>query len=205
LLSIDSPEATANPEIVRVRISLSNPVDVYAVQLMSTSNFDLMSIDAVNASLPGGWEMRWNVVGNQLRIAAAGTTPLSGGEIGSIIVHLKNREGRVSFSTEALLNENNQSLGTVEVATIPTVFALEQNYPNPFNPSTTIRYDLPKSANVSLNIYNTLGQLMTTLVDEKKESGYYAVQWYANVPSGIYFYRLQTGEYAETKKMILLR
>ncbi len=88
---------------------------------------------------------------------------------------------------------------------IPRTFSLEQNYPNPFNPSTTIHYELPKASTVSLKIFNALGQLVTTLVDEKKEPGYYAVRWKANVPSGIYFYRLQAGGYVETKKMILAK
>jgi flagellar hook assembly protein FlgD len=84
-------------------------------------------------------------------------------------------------------------------------FALEQNYPNPFNPSTTIPYELPKATFVSLKIYNTLGQLVVTLVDAQKEAGYHQVQWKPDVPSGIYFYRLQAGEFIGTKKMILLR
>ena len=82
---------------------------------------------------------------------------------------------------------------------------MSQNYPNPFNPSTTIRYSLPKAANVSLKVYNTLGQLVATLVDEHKEAGYQQIQWNASVPSGIYFYRLELGEYVETKKMIVLK
>ena len=84
-------------------------------------------------------------------------------------------------------------------------FSLGQNYPNPFNPTTTIRYDLPKSANINLKIFNTLGQEITSLVNEHKEAGYYQATWNANVPSGIYFCRLQAGEYVETKKMILLK
>ena len=82
---------------------------------------------------------------------------------------------------------------------------LHQNYPNPFNPSTTIRYELPKAANVTIKIFNTLGQEIAVLVNERKDTGSYQVQWNATVPSGIYFYRFQAGEYVETKKMILLR
>ena len=111
----------------------------------------------------------------------------------------------------------------IENGFVPNTISLSQNYPNPFNPSTTIRYDLPKAANVSLKISNTLGQLVATLVDEKKEPGCYTVRWIASVPSGIYFYRLsvvpsarrdliptegrngQAGEYVETKKMTVLR
>jgi hypothetical protein len=87
---------------------------------------------------------------------------------------------------------------------VPSSFALLQNYPNPFNPSTTITYELPRTATVSLRIFNTLGQEVASLVNERKEAGYYQATWNATMPSGIYFYRLQAGEYVETKKMVLL-
>ena len=88
---------------------------------------------------------------------------------------------------------------------LPTHLSLDQNYPNPFNPSTTIRYELAKRAIISLRIFNMLGQEIALLVDEQKEAGSYQVQWNANVPSGIYFYRLQAAEFVETKKAILLK
>lgn len=91
-------------------------------------------------------------------------------------------------------------------ADLPVQYILNQNYPNPFNPSTTIRYELPKAASVLLRIFSTLGQVVGTLVDEKREAGYYQVQWKAaKIPSGIYFYRLHAGEFVETKKMILVK
>jgi serine protease AprX len=88
---------------------------------------------------------------------------------------------------------------------IATAFVLQQNFPNPFNPSTTIRYELTKSVNVTMKIFNTLGQEIAVLVNKRQETGPYQVLWNANVPSGIYFYRLQAGEFVETKKMTLLR
>jgi photosystem II stability/assembly factor-like uncharacterized protein len=94
--------------------------------------------------------------------------------------------------------EPNQHAGS------PRGYLLSQNYPNPFNPSTMIRYELPKACNVTLKIFNTLGQEVVSLVNERKESGYYQATWTANVPSGIYFYRLQAEEFVETRKMILL-
>jgi hypothetical protein len=88
----------------------------------------------------------------------------------------------------------------------PSSFELKQNYPNPFNPSTIIAYAVPRSAYVSLRIFNTLGQEVDLLVNDQMSPGYYRVRWNAsNVPSGIYFYRLQAGEFVETKKMVLLR
>lgn len=88
---------------------------------------------------------------------------------------------------------------------VPNSFEVKQNYPNPFNPSTIISYSLPKTAIVSLKIFNALGQEIMLLVNEQRSPGYYQVQWNANVPSGIYFYRLQAGEFIDTKKAILLK
>ena len=83
---------------------------------------------------------------------------------------------------------------------------LFQNYPNPFNPSTTITYSMPKTASVSLRIFDALGQEVASLVNGYKATGSYSVRWDAShIPSGIYFYRMQTGEFVETKKLILLR
>jgi len=89
---------------------------------------------------------------------------------------------------------------------IPISFALHQSYPNPFNPSTTIRYDLPIATHVSLKVYNVFGQEVATLVNETKSAGRYAVDWNATgVASGVYFYRLQAGDFVETRKLLLLR
>ena len=96
---------------------------------------------------------------------------------------------------------------------VPQKFSLDQNYPNPFNPMTTISYRLPKTAVVTLRIYNLLGQQVRTLVDEVEKPGYYTAQWDGrdeqgmDLPSGVYFYRLRIDrdKFVETKKMLLLR
>lgn len=85
-------------------------------------------------------------------------------------------------------------------------FNLEQNYPNPFNPSTTINYSLPKTGFVQLKIYDVLGREITSLINKEQKSGNYKVEFNANnLPSGVYYYRLQTDGFVETKRMILLR
>jgi len=84
---------------------------------------------------------------------------------------------------------------------------LEQNYPNPFNPSTVINYQFPVASNVSLKVFDVLGNEIATLDDEEKPAGTYSVKFRTQnlqLSSGIYFYRLQAGSFTETKKMILL-
>ncbi len=94
---------------------------------------------------------------------------------------------------------------------LPEAFALSQNYPNPFNPETVIKYALPEDCQVELTVYNILGQKVKTLVDEHQSAGYRMVHWNGwddegnETPSGLYFYKIQTPKYSETKKMILLR
>jgi hypothetical protein len=89
---------------------------------------------------------------------------------------------------------------------VPMSSSLSQNYPNPFNPSTTISYELPARAHVTLKIFNVLGQEVATLVDGEVETGRYRVRWDAKgLPSGVYLYQLRVGGYVETKKMAILR
>ncbi|MFA6597443.1 MAG: T9SS type A sorting domain-containing protein [Ignavibacteriaceae bacterium] len=94
----------------------------------------------------------------------------------------------------------------VEVHQLPTEFSLDQNYPNPFNPSTSIQYSIVSSQNVSLKVFNVLGKEVAVLVNEKKEPGTYTVTFSgAYLASGTYFYRLQAGEFVQTKKFILMK
>jgi hypothetical protein len=94
----------------------------------------------------------------------------------------------------------------VEVEIIPNEFALYQNYPNPFNPTTKIRYQLQKESKVVIKIYDVLGAEVITLLNEKKEPGVYEVELNAqSLPSGTYIYRIVSGDFVETKKMVLLR
>jgi hypothetical protein len=89
---------------------------------------------------------------------------------------------------------------------IPANFELGQNYPNPFNPSTTISYSIPKSALVIIKVYDILGRQVTTLVNEEKNAGNYNVEFNAGaLASGVYFYRMQTGSFIQTKKLLLLK
>jgi photosystem II stability/assembly factor-like uncharacterized protein len=88
----------------------------------------------------------------------------------------------------------------------PTDFLLSQNFPNPFNPSTSFEYRIPEWSFVSIKIYDVLGKELRTLVDEEKSAGIYKINFDAeDLPSGVYFYRIQAGSFIDTKKMLLLR
>jgi hypothetical protein len=89
---------------------------------------------------------------------------------------------------------------------ITSEIILHQNYANPFNPSTTIQFDLPKTSNVTLKIFNILGEEVATLASDRLSTGSYSYEWDAsNLASGLYLYRLEAGDYVETKKMVLMR
>jgi hypothetical protein len=108
------------------------------------------------------------------------------GMTGTIIV-----QDPVGVSDEELVAEN---------------FELKQNYPNPFNPSTSIQYAITTRQFVTLKVYNILGDEVVTLVNEEKQSGVYEVTFNAsNLSSGMYLYKLQSGSFVETKKMILIK
>ena len=102
--------------------------------------------------------------------------------------------------------------GVLELQSTPREFALHQNFPNPFNPDTTIKYDLAESADVTLQIYNVLGQVVRTLVaSEAQNAGRYQIRWNGmddrgvSVSSGIYFYRISAGEFQNVRKLMLLK
>ena len=109
-----------------------------------------------------------------------------------VILHTTN--GGVSFVEEEYIDE------------VPKEYLLSQNYPNPFNPSTKIKYAVPQSSNVTIKVFDILGNEIETLVNEEKTTGTYELTWQAvNLPSGIYFYKLQAGSFAETKKTTILK
>ena len=117
---------------------------------------------------------------------------------------LADEDNAITVSTSALGVDDNES--------IPNQFALHQNYPNPFNPSTQISFDIPEGGEyIMLNIYNILGQNVSTLVNGVMNPGRYTMDWNATdeignpVASGIYFYELRSESFTARKKMLLIR
>jgi hypothetical protein len=116
-----------------------------------------------------------------------------------------------SFNRYKLCPRTNSDWGTTSVEIdhspqIPSGYSLTQNYPNPFNPSTTIEFTLPKTEDVSVKVFNTLGQEVETLLSGKQAAGKYTIRFDASrLTTGMYFYRLQAGEFVATKKMLLVK
>jgi lysophospholipase L1-like esterase len=121
--------------------------------------------------------------------------------------------GRYYYKLEAVdLNGNVTLHGPINIEVhAPQEYVLQQNYPNPFNPTTQIRYELPKSGRVTLSIYNSLGQEVRRLVDREQPAGYHLATWNGRdqqgkpVPSGVYHYRLQVGDFVSTKRMVMAK
>lgn len=118
-----------------------------------------------------------------------------------------NRDGNYEIYYKRFGASLQKSLAAVEQEEgLPTKFELMQNYPNPFNPSTAISYRLSAFSNVSLKVFDLLGQEVATLVNENQQPGNYVKTFDAtSLPSGIYFYRLQAGNFITSKKMMLLK
>jgi len=117
----------------------------------------------------------------------------------------ENQNGpfQLTFINENILNIINSNL--------PKSYSLKQNYPNPFNPKTSIRYDLPKNSMVDISIYDMMGRIVKTLVSGSQTAGFKSIQWNATndrnepVSAGLYLYTIQSGEFRQTKKMVLLK
>ena len=121
-------------------------------------------------------------------------------------------EGQAELVTAEVADyDGNMLTSKLEQAALPTTFALGQNRPNPFNPETVIEFSLPTTGEISLRIYNVAGQLVRTLVSGTTPAGYYQVRWDgrdangSNVSSGVYFYKIDTKNFSETRKMLLVK
>ena len=114
--------------------------------------------------------------------------------------------GEYYFDDLRVVNKTTVGVDDEEISGIPSDYTLEQNYPNPFNPTTQIRFGIPQSGLVKLDIYNLLGQKITTLINEEMSSGYHSVDFNAgDISSGVYVYTLSVNDFVTSKKMVLLK
>lgn len=119
---------------------------------------------------------------------------------------LKSNQGPFASIWEVEMYGSEELTSIETTKEVPETFELFQNYPNPFNPSTVISYKLPVNGNVTLKVYDILGNVITTLVDENKQAGSYEVEFNPNnLASGIYIYQVRATDFVDTKKMVLIR
>jgi hypothetical protein len=126
---------------------------------------------------------------------------------GITILSYTNPSDSVNFTTASIIEAELTPASAEQINNIlPQNFQLEQNYPNPFNPSTRIRYSIPEASFASIKVYDMLGKEVATLVNEEQSAGNYEVDFDATgLSSGIYFYKLQAGNFIETRKMTILK
>ena len=148
-----------------------------------------------------------------LTYAPQGTAIDAGEYILADLPFALNNPEAITIEWVVVADESNGRMDNIEVEIIyeeysafPLDYLLEQNFPNPFNPNTKIKFSIPKSDLVQIKVYDILGNAIKTLLNEHKQTGVYEVEFDASyLSSGVYFYRMITGSYSETKKMILLR
>ena len=150
-----------------------------------------------------------NAAGVELSQATAinGVLRLVAGVFNNTIAFTLGDNGSISYEGGSLLIPTSVE----QLSELPSEFALSQNYPNPFNPTTTIRFDIPQASTVQISIYNSIGQLVRTLVDGEYAPGAYTVTWDARddaglrVASGLYYYKLIAGDFASVRKLVLMK
>jgi hypothetical protein len=211
------------------------PYELYASFPMNFQQIFSQSIDVYDTTYNLNWQVLSTDFYNTLinvSIDGYGTLKLPGKDLECLRVKREyswfqfkefnyiTREGVIVYVTDIPLNEPDtgyvngyrqlllaESFVNVEDEnTIPTKFSLEQNYPNPFNPSTTISFSIPERSYVNLKVYDVLGNEVVTLVSAERDAGNHTVNFYASeLPSGVYFYKMTSGNYSEIKKMMVLK
>lgn len=183
-----------------------NALTVYGNQLIAAGNFSTAGDQLANNI--AAWEgASWSAMGSGTdydvsaltaydnKLVAGGNFSIAGGKVSARL---------------ATWSKTATDVDDVE-SSVPATFLLDQNYPNPFNPTTVIKYEVPRSSHVAIDVFDVLGRQIRHLVDEDEHYGLHSVTWDGRdefgsaVASGVYFYRLKTADRVETKKMLLLK
>lgn len=211
---------TRNGTQIASRTFSINPPEIELVSPLPGETTSEITTIAWQASDPDGDELSYDILyspdGQEQVVVAVNikdsfyewnNTRFTNSTSGAITVVATDGINEAKATVENLV----VSVDGVGEAIVPTHYLLHQNYPNPFNPETRIQYDLPRSTHVRIEIFNILGQKITTLVDEQKLAGSYSALWngrFSNgeaAASGVYIYRLRTKEIVKSKKLLLLR
>lgn len=210
-------------QLVEIPLYLANGNNILSFEGNITFNPEHLALEEVIwTELLAGFYVESNQENSEIKIAGASSVP--DGQEGlfatlRFVVNENFNEDQTIVTVEQLRWNENERMANVATATllrslatdgnlsgIPSEFAISQNYPNPFNPVTSISYQLPRSTHVELSVYNIVGQLVETLLNEPKNAGYHTVTWDASgVGSGVYFYRIKAGDFSTVKKCVVLK
>jgi hypothetical protein len=205
---------TADNETILGNITCDN-ISSIAVTLQNSTTLT-SAIDSAAVSIDA--TSKWIVTGKSYIASLTDESGISGNAITNITGNGNNVYYNPGLSGNSYLGNKTYTLvnggyllpdgtttGINDInSSAPTTFGLNQNYPNPFNPSTVITYSIPKSGFVTIKVYDILGNEIATLVNEEKSAGNYSVQFFGGkLSAGIYFYRMQSGNYSQTRKLIL--
>ncbi len=210
-------------ELVNVTVAVESEIEPHGGKIVMSYDSTAFSVAEVKAAEPTTLIVFNIGVPGQIKVTLVNLNGIAGPQGELVFIKLKaKRAGEfvapLAVNTMKLFDANAQPICLItkvaeRAAALPTSIGLAQNYPNPFNPETSIAYQLPKDAHVSLQIYNLTGQVVATLVNGKKSAGHHNALWNGRdeagrqLPSGVYFYRLlvNKGEWAQVKKMTLLK
>ena len=200
----DGQTLTCHFDGTKTTITARGTVDIYGLQLEVTDAQDVMV-----TSLVEDMQVFSGKVGDVVRIGLldlAGVGHVAAGQ--STVLEIT---GEAMVVSALGADETGNAFGIAvtsaeKVEILPREFALGQNRPNPFNPVTEIGFSLPQAGQVRLDVFNIVGQRVATLVDGRLEAGEHTAVWDgSNVPSGVYLYRLEAGEFSATRKMVLIK
>jgi hypothetical protein len=210
----------ANPNFGPTRIRFRRRDGSSAMSLVSIKDWTQFEIPGVIPTSNGWHKMAIEAVGNEFKIFFD-DQELPGGPFVDT-TYANGLIGTYTFSTDTSVNMH-LKIDDIVVQTVPpnaidkdnnriiTSFNLQQNYPNPFNPTTTIKFELPISEFVQLEVFNIVGQKISVLANRNFNAGIHQVSWQARddlgneVPAGVYYYRLKVGEFEQTRKMVLMK
>jgi len=218
-VSLGAPVAMAGE--TRIPVMIEGEVsDLRAVHLELTGQFESY-LGAEKGTLTQSYATPVSILGKangrsiQVDCAVLGLQAEAVKRPGELLILRFAGKPRVHLAATVARNSANLPVNTVckkgEGDYQPVSYNVSQNYPNPFNPSTTIEYEVPTAGEVKVEVYNLLGELVTTLVDEYREPGFYTTQWRGKdaagrtVGSGVYLYRLKSGSFTGVRKMVLVK
>jgi len=195
-----------------ISVDLKNIDEVFSLDMVFDYDYEFFEfVDYRIPDLTNRFSTIVNDLHGKILVAMVGSRPIkSDGKVIEFVFR-KNDEGNGEYYfTSFMINEREMN-SKIEYVSTPSSYILYQNYPNPFNLETEVKFIIPEPCDVLLKIYNLLGEEIRTLVNERREKGYYTVKWDGKdsrgltTASGVYFYRLKAGSFVSTKKMILIK